>query len=191
LVLGKYLTNFSRLIAIFMKNIEMKGVIFRNDWHLLSGPQIEGLFAEHFTGVTIEPNKDIVTRLKELEIATFEILENRSSSTVYRIRQTDEVFHLDQLSGVTYKLNTEEYFSQQPLDELLTNYVRKEPVFKGDYAGDGKYIIEHLKEPRFRALFINGSCDRVDWIDQPDIDASKLEKLMKKMGAFFASYSKK
>jgi len=174
-----------------MKNLEMKGVIFCNDWHLLTSPQIAGLFAEHFTGVTIEPHKDIVTRLKELEIATLEILENRSSSTVYRIRQTDEVFHMDQSRGVTYKLNTEDYFSRQPLDELLTNYVRKEPVFKGDYAGDGKYIIEHLKEPRFRALFINGSCDRVDWIDQPDIDASKLEKLMRKMGAFYTSYSKK
>lgn len=169
----------------------MKGVIFREDWHLLAGPQIEGLFSEHFKDVTIEPNMDIVTRLKDLEIATLEILENRSNSTVYRIRQTDEVFHLDQLSGVMYKLNTGEYFSQQSLDELLMNYVRKEPVFKGDYAGDGKYIIEHLKEPRFRALFINGSCDRVDWIDQPDIDASKLEKLMKKMGAFYTSYSKK
>lgn len=169
----------------------MKGVIFRNDWHLLTSPQIEDLFAEHFTSVTIEPNKDIVTRLKELEIATFEILENRSNSTIYRIRQTDEVFHLNQQNGVTYKFNTEEYFSQQPFDELLSNYVRKEPVFKGDYAGDGKYIIEHLKEPRFRALFINGLCERVDWIDQPDIDASKLEKLMKKMGAFYTSYSKK
>lgn len=174
-----------------MKNLEMKGVIFRNDWHLLTSPRIEGLFAEHFTGVTIEPNKDIISRLKELEIATFEILENRSSSTVYRIRQTDEVFHLDQPSGVTYKLNTEEYFSRQPLDELLTNYLRKDPVFKGDYAGDGKYIIEHLKEPRFRALFINSSCDRVDWIDQPDIDATKLEKLMRKMSAFYASYIRK
>lgn len=174
-----------------MKNLGMKGVIFRNDWHLLTSPQIAGLFAEHFAGVTIEPNKDIVTRLKELEIATFEILENRSSSTVYRIRQTDEVFLLDQLNGVTYNLNTEEYFSLNSIDELLTNYVRKEPVFKSDFVGDGKYIIEHLKEPRFRALFINGSCDRVDWIDQPNIDAPKLEKLMKKMGAFFASYYKK
>lgn len=178
-------------MVTFVEILNMKGVIFREDWHLLKGPQIAGLFAEHFPGVTIEPNKDIVTRLKELEIATFEILENRSSSTVYRIRQTDEVFQLVQSSKVTKKLDTEEYFWLQPLDELLTNYVRKEPVFKADYAGDGKYIVEHLKEPRFRALFINGSCDRVDWIDQPYIDASKLEKLMKKMGAFYASYSKK
>jgi hypothetical protein len=190
-VLGKCYNNFGRLIAIFMKNLEMKGLIFRNDWHLLTSPQIKGLFAEHFTGVTIEPNKDVVIRLKELEVATLELLENRTNSTVYRIRQTDEVFHLDQPYGVSNKLNTEEYFSQQPLDELLTNYVRKEPVFKGDYAGDGKYIIEHLKEPRFRALFINGSCDRVDWIDQPDIDASKLDKLIRKMGVFYASYYKK
>ncbi len=104
-----------------MKNLEMKGVIFRNDWHLLSGPQIEDLFVEHFTSVTIEPNKDIVTRLRELEIATREILENRSSSTVYRIRQTDEVVHLDQPSGVTYKLKPEKYYSRLPHDELLMN----------------------------------------------------------------------
>ena len=43
---------------------DMKGVIFRNDWHLLREKQIVDLFNEHFTGVTIQPGESIVKRLK-------------------------------------------------------------------------------------------------------------------------------
>ena len=34
---------------------DMKGVIFRNDWHLLGEKQIVDLFNEHFTDVAIQP----------------------------------------------------------------------------------------------------------------------------------------
>ena len=65
----------------------MNPTIFKDNWHLLTGEQIVSLFDEHFSDVTIQPNFPIVQRLKMLEVATLELMENRSSSTVYRIKQ--------------------------------------------------------------------------------------------------------
>lgn len=171
--------------------IDMKGVIFRNDWHLLSQKQIDGLFIENFADVTIQPGIDIVKRLKMMEVCTFEILEDRSRSTVYRIRQTDEVFQIFQSDGKLFTCNTEEYYLQKPTDELVKEYSKKDPIFKIEKVSDFKEIIHHLKSPKFRALFVDGTYDKMEWIDQPPEDISLIEKLMKKMGAFYTSYVKK
>ena len=88
----------------------MKGIIFRNDWHQLGKKQITELFNEHFTGVTIQPGENILERVKMLEVCTLEILEDRSSSTVYRIRQTDEVFQIFTPDGKLLNYTTEDYY---------------------------------------------------------------------------------
>ena len=169
----------------------MKGVIFRNDWHLLSQKQIASLFNENFTDVATHPGIDIVKRLKMIEVCTLEILEDRSSSTVYRIRQTDEVFQIFQSDGKLFTYTTEEYYLQKPIDELVKEYSKKDPIFKIEKVSDFKEIIHHLKSPKFRALFVGGTYDKMEWIDQPPEDISQIEKLMKKMGAFYTSYVKK
>lgn len=169
----------------------MKGVVFRNDWHLLSQKQIENLFNENFTEVTTQPGIDIVKRLKVMEVCTLEILEDRSRSTVYRIRQTDEVFHIFRPDGKFFAYTTEDYYLQKPIDELVKEYSKKDPIFKVEKISDFKEIIHHLKSPKFRALFVDGTYDKMEWIDQPPEDISQIEKLMKKMGAFYTSYVKK
>ena len=169
----------------------MKGVIFRNDRHLLSHIQIDSLFNEHFVDVVIQPGIDIVKRLKMMEVCTLEILENRSSSTVYRIRQTDEVFHIFQPDGKLFSYTTEDYYLQKPIDDLVKEYSKKDPIFKIEKVSDFKDIVHHLKSPRFRALFVDGTYDKMEWIDQPPEDISQIEKVMKKMGAFYTSYVKK
>jgi hypothetical protein len=171
--------------------IDMKGVIFRNDWHLLSPKQIDSLFNEHFADVAIQPGIDIVKRLKMIEVCTLEILEDRSSSTVYRIRQTDEVFHIFQPDGKLFSYTTEDYYLQKPIDDLVKEYSKKDPIFKIEKVSDLKEIVHHLKSPRFRALFVDGTYDKMEWIDQPPEDISQIEKVMKKMGAFYTSYVKK
>jgi hypothetical protein len=171
--------------------LDMKGVIFRNDWHLLSHKEIDSLFIEHFADVAIQPGIDIVKRLKMMEVCTLEILEDRSRSTVYRIRQTDEVFHVFQLDGKLFSYTTEDYYLQKPIDELVKEYSKKDPIFKIEKVSDFKEIIHHLKSPKFRALFVDGTYDKMEWIDQPPEDISQIEKLMKKMGAFYTSYVKK
>jgi hypothetical protein len=170
---------------------DMKEVIFRNNWHLLKPSQIDSLFNEHFADVAVQPGIDIVKRLKMMEVCTLEILEDRSSSTVYRIRQTDEVFQIFKSDGKLFTYTTEEYYLQKPTDELVKEYAKKDPIFKIEKVSDFKEIIHHLKSPKFRALFVDGTYDKMEWIDQPPEDISQIEKLMKKMGAFYTSYVKK
>ena len=176
-----------------METIElhMIGVIFRNDWHFLSQKQIDNLFNENFTDVAVLPSVDIINRLKMMEVCTLEILEDRSSSTVYRIRQTDEVFHIYQHDGKLFTFTTEEYYLQKPTDDLVKEYSKKDPIFKIEKVSDFKEIIHHLKTQKFRALFVDGTYDKMEWIDQPPEDISQIEKLLKKMGAFYTSYIKK
>jgi hypothetical protein len=171
--------------------IDMKGVIFRNDWHLLKPTQIDSLFNEHFADVAIQPGIDIVKRLKMMEVCTLEILEDRSSSTVYRIRQTDEVFQIYQPDGKLFSYTTEDYYLQKPIDDLVREYSKKDPIFKIEKVSDLKDIVHHLKSPKFRALFVDGTYDKMEWIDEPPEDITQIEKLLRKMGAFYTSYVKK
>jgi hypothetical protein len=171
--------------------IDMKGVIFRNDWHLLGLKQIDSLFNELFSDVAIQPGLEIVNRLKTLEVCSLEILEDRSSSTVYRIRQTDEVFHIFQPDGDFFRYTTEDYYIKEPIDELVKEYIKKAPVFKIEKVSDHRDVIHHLKPPKFSALFIDGTFDKVEWIDQPPEDITQVTKLMRKMGAFYASFFRK
>ena len=169
----------------------MKGIIFRNDWHQLGEKQIKDLFNELFTGVTIQPGDSIVKRVKMLEVCTLEILEDRSSSTVYRIRQTDEVFQIFKPDGKLLNCTTEDYYLQKPVDDLVKEYSKKDPIFKIEKVSDIRDIVHHLQTPKFRALFIDGTFDKVEWIDQPPEDISQIPKLLRKMGAFYSSYVKK
>jgi len=169
----------------------MKGIIFRNDWHQLGEKQIKDLFNEHFTGVTIQPGDSIVKRVKMLEVCTLEILEDRSSSTVYRIRQADEVFQIFKTDGKLLNYTTEDYYLQKPIDDLVKEYSKKDHIFKIEKVSDIRDIVHHLQTPKFRALFIDGTFDKVEWIDQPPEDISQIPKLLRKMGAFYSSYVKK
>jgi len=170
---------------------EMKGVVFRNDWHLLGLKQIDSLFNELFSDVAIQPGIEIVNRLKMLEDCSLEILEDRSRSTVYRIRQTDEVFQIFQPGGDLFRYTTEDYFKKEPSDELVKEYIKKAPVFKIEKVTEHRDVINHLKPPKFRALFVDRTFDKVEWIDQPPEDISQIPKLMRKMGAFYASFYRK
>lgn len=170
---------------------EMKGVVFRNDWHLLGLKQIDSLFNELFNDVAIQPGIEIVNRLKMLEVCSLEILEDRSRSTVYRIRQTDEVFQIFQPDGDLFRYTTEDYFQKQPSDELVKEYIKKAPVFKIEKVSEHRDVIHHLRPPKFRALFVDRTFDKLEWIDQPPEDISQIPKLMRKMGAFYASFYRK
>ena len=174
-----------------MMEPEMKGVVFRNDWHLLGLKQIDSLFNELFSDVAIQPGIEIVNRLKMLEVCSLEIMEDRSRSTVYRIRQTDEVFQIFQPGGDLFRYNTEDYFQKQPSDELVKEYIKKAPVFKIEKVSEHRDVIHHLRPPKFRALFVDRTFDKVEWIDQPPEDISQIPKLMRKMGAFYASFYRK
>jgi len=177
-----------------MENLEiMKGVIFRNDWHLLTGLQIVDLFDKNYDDVTIQPNIDIVKRLKLLEVATLEILENRSCSTVYRIKQYDEVFQIFQPNGDTFFYDTDDYYVEKPIDDLIKDYAKKEPVFVAEMQLNGDTVILYTKEPRFKITFKKGanSSEDVVFLNKPPTDFSIMPNLLRKAGAFYASYLRK
>lgn len=110
---------------------------------------------------------------------------------MYRIRQTDEVFQIFQLNGDLFRYTTEDYYLKKPIGKLVKEFFRKESVFKAEKLSQGKYIIEHLKFPKFKALFNDGKCDQVEWIDKAPSDPLQIAKLMRKAGAFYSSYLKK
>ena len=110
---------------------------------------------------------------------------------MYRIRQTDEVFQIFAPDGKLLNYTTEDYYLQVPVDDLVKEYSKKDPIFKIEKVSDIRDIVHHLKTPKFRALFIDGTFDKVEWIDQPPEDISQIPKLLRKMGAFYSSYVKK
>lgn len=169
----------------------MNPTIFKDNWHLLTGEQIVSLFDDHFSDVTIKPNFPIVQRLKLLEVATLELMENRSSSTVYRIKQYDEVFQIFQPNGEYFVYDTDDYYNAEEVDKLLQTFVKKEPVFAITEVSRERMVVEHLRPPRFKCVFADGEYKDTVWIDKPPLDVSLLAKLMKKAGSFYKSYKRR
>jgi hypothetical protein len=170
---------------------DMKGVIFKPNWSQLGDKEIEIHFKEHFGQFSARPDDHILARLKTLKTATLEIVEDRSLSSVYRIKQTDEVFQVYKSGDIMFFNSTEKYYRTNPPDCLKQVFVRKYPVFKAERLAEDKVIVEHLKNPRFRALFINHSCDMVEWVDPKPVETDLQQKLLNKAGAFFSSYLRK
>lgn len=166
----------------------MNPTIFKDNWHLLTGEQIVSLFKKHFTEVTVEPNYAIVQRLKMLEVATLELMENRSSSTVYRIKQYDEVYQIFEMNGEYFVYDTDDYYNAKEVDKLLQAYLKKEPVFTISEVSRDRMVVEHLKEPRFKCVFADDEYKDTIWIDEIPSDVSKIAKLLRKAGAFYKSY---
>lgn len=166
----------------------MNPTIFKDNWHLLTGEQFVSLFKEQFTEVTIEPNFAIVQRLKMLEVATLELMENRSSSTVYRIKQYDEVYQIFQSNGEYFVYDTEDYYNAETVDKLLKSYIKKEPVFTISDVSKNRMVVERLKPPRFCVTFEGNESKNVVWIDKEPDNVSTIANLLRKAGAFYNSY---
>jgi hypothetical protein len=170
----------------------MKKFIHSQNWHYLTGEQIVQLFDEHFPDVTIQPNYDMVMQLKALEAATLECLENRTSSTVYRIKQTGVVYHLCQPNGDLFEYDDYEGYQQdKPVDELIEKYADDEPVHVA-YEKDGKLYIERKKHPRLKGVYTPENpmshISDIEWIDQPR--PTEIANVLRKAGAFLQSYFK-
>lgn len=111
--------------------------------------------------VTAIPSGEIIHALKAFRIATLEVMENRSTSTVYRIRQTGKVYQQNDDGTLTEYQCYEEYQRAPPYDEPLVINPQKPPV----YIVEGKYVIR-VKAPRFRAEYTdNFNLFNIEWID--------------------------
>ncbi len=119
-------------------------------------------------------------------------MENRTSSTVYRIRQADDVFQIFQPNGDVSFYDTEGYYIEKPIDELIKEYAKKEPVFVADLLPSGDTVITYNKEPKFKITFKRGanSSEDIVWLDDMPTDFSIISRLLRKVGAFYNSYKK-
>lgn len=175
-----------------MPLLTMTKFIHHHNWNYLTGQQIVDLFDETFGDVEIQPNMAIVQQLKAMETATLECLENRTGSTVYRIRQKGVVFQLCQPNGDLFEFDDlEDYQQADPVDELVTAYESESPVHVA-YEENGRLIIERKHPPRFKAVYLPNnkmqSIEIIKWIDPEPQGMMELPRLMRKAGAFLHSY---
>ncbi|GAA0561421.1 hypothetical protein [Chitinophaga japonensis] len=172
----------------------MKHIAHSAHWHYLTGEQIVAAFDEAFPNVTIQPNLDIVMQLKDMEVGTLELLENRTGSSVYRIRETGVVYQLFQPNGDLFEYDDyDSYLEEDPVDELIEAYASREPAHVLERKGKDIWV-ERKKPPRFRARYtpdnpLNHLSD-LEWLDgEPDF--MQQARLLRKAAAFLVKKLKK
>jgi hypothetical protein len=169
------------------------GQVHSQQWYLLTDKQMADLFHANFKSVTILPNIALIHRLKVLRSATLECLENRTCSTVYRIRQTGMVYQICQSGddpGLFEYDSFESYQANNPIDELIEAFISKDLVHIIRET-EGVLYIERLKFPRFRAKYVPGrdNLQSIEWIDEQPIN-NKTFSLFRKAEAFISNYFK-
>lgn len=179
----------------------MRKLIHNQNWNYLTNRQIADQFNQTFghsghpaddgTSVTIQPNLHIVSELRSLESATLELLENRTASSVYRIRQTGIVYQLCQPNGELFEFDDyNDYLQADAVDELIQEYADKPVKFTVRKTEDGKVIVTHHEPPPFTAEWVGGDIGvtNIQWQEPPPHNIMQLARLMRKLGAFMRSY---
>jgi hypothetical protein len=172
-----------------------KHVVHSASWHYLTGTQIVAAFNDAFPGVAIAPCMQIVQQLKDMEVGTLELLEDRTGSAVYRIRETGAVYQVCQPDGTLFEYDDyDSYLEEDPVDELISAYATREPVHVLQRVGDDIWVIRN-KPPRFRAKYTPedrlNNLGVIEWIDKAPDNPMKLISLLRKAAAFLGKKIKK
>jgi predicted transcriptional regulator len=169
----------------FLTNFEiMRKIELYHTWNNLSDDQVIAIFNKYLSEMTFKPNSRIVYDLRNLEQSTLEVLENRTGSTVYRIRQTGVVYQI--IEGDYYLWDdTSEYLDANPIDELMVSYNTKPITFTALSDEEDHLWLTHHKPPKFTARW-EGDFKEIEWKDEPDFNA--LTELTKKAEAFINHY---
>lgn len=159
--------------------------IFRKDWHLLTLDKAQRMVQTEFN-VTVLPNSQLIQKLARLKIATLELIEIRTHSIAYRIRQTDEIFLINDI-GECQVYSSQLYFDSFKTDILIESIKQKDVVFKGQLADNNEVIISYLKQPAFSMVFKENQLKNIIWENEkPEKDV--IFKLEKKAISFFNAY---
>lgn len=161
-------------------------------WHNLTRKEASELFDSLGDDLTILPNEDIYQELRDIQSATLEVVENRTASTVYRIRQTGIIYQLCQPNGDIFIYDDmDDYMAESHIDELVESYIIKPVRFTAQEAS-GKLLIYHHGIPKMTLqISADGSeltpIGEIDWsTTQPDV--MHLAKVLRKAGAWYLSY---
>lgn len=163
-------------------------------WSMLSQAKIAEIVAETFTNVSALPNEYLIAELRRKGgFCSLELMENRTGSAVYRIKQTGQVFQIKAADpSLFYSFGSyEEYLREEPFDTLIVKIDRKEPVHTAFEVEGGDLLISRQTSPRFTARFRppTGEIEVVEWIDEASPD--KQAALLKKAAAFGNSYRRR
>jgi hypothetical protein len=167
----------------------MRKIATYQAWHKLPNETIIKLFDETLEGITIQPSLHLVSALKAVGFCTLEVLENRTFSTVYRIKQTGVVYQVTEPEGETFEWDDYfDYTQDKPIDQLLAQYEAKPLKFTAEKDQDGHLWIKHHRPPRFKGKWVGGikGIDEIEWTDTPTFEG--LASLMRKAGAFVNAY---
>ncbi len=161
-----------------------KKEIFSKRWHSETLATIK----QELGSLTALPNALVFEKLKGLEVTMLEVVEDRSKSTVYRIRQTGEIHQVFMNGSSFYYRNIEKYTAAEKSDLLKEEFKIKKIIFRIEVK-DSKKFIYHEKYPEFYAEIIEGTIANIVFTDEIT-DQSKISSLLRKAEAFIQSYMK-
>gem|GEM_PF-2556108 len=176
--------------------VKMKKFIHEQHWERLLDRDRKLLYKEVFGGMRTMPNQALDLNLVKLQSATLECLENRTESTIYRIRQTGLVYEI-KIEPNTYNIfkDYDDYkertsFGKKTgdLDQLIETFSAKEITYIAS-ENDNKIIIERKQPPRFIGEY-NHKLKTVEikaWIDHKPKEED-IYRIIKKGNEFLKGY---
>jgi hypothetical protein len=164
--------------------------VHNNNWNKLPALRILELIRQFIEPVFVKPTDRIISDLKHQGSATLEVLEDRSHSTVYRIRETGVVYHLYQDGQLHIHQHYDDYKESHHEDALVNIFEAKEVVYRITYKGE-QPLLERLKKPRFKSTFfiVDGviTLQDVEWFEQADGETQRNAALKK--GIMFLKFN--
>jgi hypothetical protein len=133
------------------------------------------------------PKEEIFEAVSKFQTVTLEVMQNRTQSTVYRLRQTGKVYWQFEKAVGLFE-DYEAFKALEGTDELLAEYPQKPCV----YIVEGVNI-KRLKEPRFEASYSQRRgywrLHNIKWIDEEPKEITVKSK-MKTAILFLKTYMK-
>ena len=186
----------------------MKKIIHRYNWNDYNFMAARKIFEQGFgtavhpledgSSITVLPDQRVFEDLRGQERATLECLENRSSSSVFRIKELATVYHVfDDNRACRVFEDFDQYQESPTLDQLLIQYEVPKITFSVDPQKNGSFLVKRNKAPRFVGYYTPEAINSTtgpsflveEWID-PEPDENKKQKLMHKLSIFLQKYIK-
>lgn len=160
-------------------------------WNELSNDDIVSMFNRYLDDVAIHPNALIVSELRELKAATLEVLEDRTMSTVYRIRETGVVFHVEAENGECWAYDDfDDYLQDDPIDELVNSFVSQPKSYEIIDQTGNVFTVRRNKPPRFKARY-NMETGDIELFDNEDaFDLLSAPKYARRISEVIAKFLK-
>lgn len=173
----------------------MKKFIHRYDWNMYSFQQARQIFSDHFPPLTCAPDQFLFNELRGQHRATLELLENRSESSVFRIKELATCYQVTKAGHCLQYKDFETYQDNPPSDQLLEQFSVPNITFSVDPQTDGSMVITRNKSPKFKATYYpnnsilaTGDISLVneEWFDQ--VDDNDKQKIKRKLALFLKKY---